>query len=89
MPQGRNHLVSLVRSGDFRGERPPDRAIPTQGGKTMAELREYEVTIGGNKTTIQLTEEDAKAYEDAKLVESKAVAEAPKNKARSAPNKGA
>jgi len=76
--------VSLVRSGDARGERPPDRTIPTEGN-TMSELREYVVVLNGNETTMQLSEEDAKALDAkpvAKPVESKAVAEAPKHKAR-------
>jgi len=57
----------------------------------MPELREYEVTINGNTTTMQLSDDDAKAYGDAatpvgKKAESKgkAVVEPPKNKARKA-----
>lgn len=55
----------------------------------MPELREYEVTINGNTTTMQLSDDDAKAYGDAATpvgskadTPAKAVVEPPKNKAR-------
>jgi len=60
----------------------------------MAGLREYTVTVNGNQTTMQLSDEDAKSL-DAKPVEkveekpepvekdqAKAVTAPPKNKAR-------
>jgi len=55
----------------------------------MAELREYTVTTsGGYETTMQLTEEDAKALgatpvEKVKPAEAKAVSAPPRHKARS------
>lgn len=53
----------------------------------MAELREYNVVVNGNPTTMQLTEEDAKRLDaepvDKTFVEkAKAIVEPPKNKAR-------
>lgn len=53
----------------------------------MGEVKRYRVTVGGNETVLKLTDEDAKRYEDAELVDAEPKAARPANKARTAQNK--
>lgn len=79
--------MSLVRSGDVVGATP--RTGPSLKESDVAELRNYAVVVNGYETTMQLTAEDAKelgaklADDPAEKEQAKAVAEPPKNKARS------
>ena len=49
--------------------------------------QKYRVTVNGHKTVMKLSEEDAKAYQDAQPIDAPAPAEEAPAKARSAPNK--
>lgn len=51
-------------------------------------MREYEIELNGNKTTVQLSDEDAKARGLLGLKTEAKQAPAPKNKARTAQTKG-
>lgn len=78
--------MALLNSGVLGGLPAQHAGVPTEEDR-MA-LKEYDVEINGVATTLQLSDEDARARGLTAKPESKA-AEPARNKSRRAPNKAA